>query len=418
MSGSLKPPSELNFSKSRELWPEWKKRFMRYSSASGLTEKSARRQVDMLIYCMGEEAEAISTQITVRDPTEHENADVTLLARTIEAFDNYFNPRSSHLHYEVLFGSRVQQVGESNEQFIRNLHELAMKCSWDENHRNNMLRSRLLAGMLDKDLSRELQVDPDVTLETIKQQLRTTKEIIISNQKAELDGHQQVFAVQRSRRHLNHHSSRTAGQSHSTPKPQHMHHHHSNNVKYNSSTNVSISDCTYCGGTHVKGSKRVGHFGKVCQSRHIETKSSSDSSSHRDRHVREVQIASCSSDEGTDVFNVNSVNDTKCDVATEVFHVNDSNVKDFSIHGTSSNVSDKWLIVVRVNGKPLRVQVDTGAEVSLVSKETFLDLGGTKVVKSKARLAGYSGHDIPILGRAKLDVTRRSVSNHHILCYH
>jgi hypothetical protein len=48
--------------------------------------------------------------------------------------------------------------------------------------------------MRDKELSRELQINGNITLEQLKQQLRT-KDIIEHNQKAELDGDKHVLAV-------------------------------------------------------------------------------------------------------------------------------------------------------------------------------------------------------------------------------
>ena len=102
-------PKEMDFS-APQTWPEWKRRFLRYRSASGLSERNAQRQVDMLLYCMGEEAESISAQLVVRPPRvadvpnniAAEDADGTLFNRTVEALDNYFMPRDNHLHYAVL----------------------------------------------------------------------------------------------------------------------------------------------------------------------------------------------------------------------------------------------------------------------------------------------------------------------------
>ena len=84
--------------------------------------------------------------------------------------DAYFTPRDNHLLYATLFMSHSQQADESNEHFIRNLHELVLKCiGWDQPHKDDMLRIRLLAGMRDKDLSRELQINNNITLDQIKQ---------------------------------------------------------------------------------------------------------------------------------------------------------------------------------------------------------------------------------------------------------
>ena len=55
---ALKPPGQFDFSKPDE-WPKWKKRFQQYRSASGLDAESEPRQVDTLLYCLGEEADSV-----------------------------------------------------------------------------------------------------------------------------------------------------------------------------------------------------------------------------------------------------------------------------------------------------------------------------------------------------------------------
>jgi len=54
----LKPPEHFDFSKPDE-WPKWKKRFQQYGSASGLNAKGELRQVDTLLYCLGDEANSV-----------------------------------------------------------------------------------------------------------------------------------------------------------------------------------------------------------------------------------------------------------------------------------------------------------------------------------------------------------------------
>ena len=52
----IKAPNGLDFSKAQDSWSEWKRRFERYRSASGLSDKPQQRQVDTLVYIMGEKA--------------------------------------------------------------------------------------------------------------------------------------------------------------------------------------------------------------------------------------------------------------------------------------------------------------------------------------------------------------------------
>ena len=60
------PPDLLNF-KSPEDWPHWKQRFEQFRVASGLVDESAKKQVSMLIYCLGKEAETVLASTNVTD---------------------------------------------------------------------------------------------------------------------------------------------------------------------------------------------------------------------------------------------------------------------------------------------------------------------------------------------------------------
>ena len=69
---NVKPPKSLDFANTGTAWPEWLERFHRYRSFVGLEDKPQRRQVDTLIYEMGDQAEAIYKQITTVANTDEE----------------------------------------------------------------------------------------------------------------------------------------------------------------------------------------------------------------------------------------------------------------------------------------------------------------------------------------------------------
>ena len=61
----LQPPDPFNF-KVPDDWPWWRHCFEQFRVASGLQDASALKQVNTLLYCLGEEAESMlkSTNIT------------------------------------------------------------------------------------------------------------------------------------------------------------------------------------------------------------------------------------------------------------------------------------------------------------------------------------------------------------------
>ena len=61
----FQPPEKFDFKQPDE-WPRWLKRFEQFRVASGLSAESQMRQVNTLLYCLGEEGEDLlhSTNIT------------------------------------------------------------------------------------------------------------------------------------------------------------------------------------------------------------------------------------------------------------------------------------------------------------------------------------------------------------------
>ena len=80
---NLKPPETFDF-RNPDDWPRWKRRFEQYRVASGLTDDSEGKQVSTLLYCLGEQAEAVlnSTNASDTDKAKYE----TIIAKLDEFF--------------------------------------------------------------------------------------------------------------------------------------------------------------------------------------------------------------------------------------------------------------------------------------------------------------------------------------------
>ena len=64
----LQAPDLFNF-KTPDEWPKWRKRFEQFRVASALDRGVAAKQVNTLLYCMGEESEALLDSMTRRNKT-------------------------------------------------------------------------------------------------------------------------------------------------------------------------------------------------------------------------------------------------------------------------------------------------------------------------------------------------------------
>ena len=81
-----------------------------------------------------------------------------------EKFDRYFVKKHNVIFERAKFNSRHQRKGETVDNFITDLHCLAEHCAYGELH-SEMIRDRIVVGLLDDGLSEKMQLDPNLTLE-------------------------------------------------------------------------------------------------------------------------------------------------------------------------------------------------------------------------------------------------------------
>ena len=160
----LEPPEPFNFRKPDD-WSRWKRRFQQFRVASGLSEASASKQINTLLYCLGEEAEAV---LTSTNATTEDRADY---ARVLDKFDSFFQVRRNIIYERARFNRRNQQHGETAEQYIMTLYDLAEHCDYGE-MKEEMIRDRLVVGIRDTTLSEKMQLDSALTLESAKKAIR------------------------------------------------------------------------------------------------------------------------------------------------------------------------------------------------------------------------------------------------------
>ena len=156
-SYQIAPPEKFDFSQP-EQWPKWSRRFERFRQASGLTAKDGESQVNTLVYAMGDEADDILCSMGLSDE-EKKNYE------TVKAkFEAHFIKRRNPIFEQAKFNQCRQEEGESVDSFITSLYCLAEHCAYGALH-DEMIRDRIVVGLLDAGLSMKLQMDPDLTLD-------------------------------------------------------------------------------------------------------------------------------------------------------------------------------------------------------------------------------------------------------------
>ena len=325
----LQPPEPFNF-RNPDDWPRWRNRFQQFRDASGLSTETASKQVSTFLYCLGEEAESVlaSTGITPDDRKDY--------SKVLEKVDGFFKVRKNIIYERARFNRRNQQSGETAEQYIMALYDLAQHCDYGE-MKDEMIRDRLVVGIRDSSLSEKLQLDPALTLETAKKAIRQ-REAVHEQQKV-LKGNDRTIgdcnldAMQ----HRQQHTHRNRGQQRDHMRDSHSHADQRRVLNTRSGTNMRSGEkCGRCGGNrHPRAKcpakdeqchhcKVKGHFSKVC----------------RNKHLSAVQ--------------------------------EDVNFTDSAFLDTISNDNKRvWNSDLLVNGKKITFKIDTGAEVTAISKVTI-----------------------------------------------
>lgn len=346
------PPANFPFDKPTE-WPDWKQRFERYRLATKLNKDDGEVQVSCLIYAMGNEAENIYKSFTFTDDG-HRND----FAVVVGKFDEYFFPRRNIIHERACFHLRVQRPGERAECFIRALYDLSEHCEFGASREEN-IRDRIVVGILDRELSRKLQLMADLTLAQTIQTVRQSEEVA-AQVSLQGDTVGSVQEVQFKRKNTN---WRLQQRQQSKSK----------DIKWGRND----KKCGKCGKTqHNRNEKcpaekatchnchKMGHWARACRS---------------SRSVNEVSETERA--EQTSYF-LGSV----CD---------------------ANETSEQWTVQLQVDSTPVDFKIDTGADVTVISEDTFHTLTPEKTLAPPDIPLDSPGGELLCLGRFNATVSHK-----------
>ena len=345
------PPKEFDFDPAG--WTEWYARWKRYSAVSQLGDEEDKLQIDSFLYCMGSKSESIFNGLGLSVD------DAKVYAKVTDAFEKYFAPRKYIIYERARFFRRNQQPGETVEQYVRALNDIADRCEFT--NRSEQMRDRIVVGITDTNCRREMQkmdvakLTEEVAINMARQSEQVDKHVKDLSENCTVSKSDAVDTVTKTR----------ATGSGAYPKR--------GNSAGNSTNRQGRNNtpCTRCGYlTHTKGTcpakdtdckkcGKVGHYAKMCRSK-------------ADHSVSQVE-----EDDDDSIF-LGEITDTNVDIWTKTIKV------------------DKL-------DTPVQFKLDTGADVSIVPQRLCRDL---TLDETKRQFIGPGNTKISVLGsfKAKLSV--------------
>ena len=173
---SLPPPAplEIHDPNVAERWKKFLLAWENYVLATELNKKGEPVQVATLLTVIGEEAREVYS--TFNDWAE--DGDDKKIKPVLKKFGDYCEPRKNIPFERYKFNRRVQEPGETYDQYRTSLRKLAEGCSFETITPDEILRDRLLFGVRDNKLRERLLRETKLTLDKTDEICRASESTI------------------------------------------------------------------------------------------------------------------------------------------------------------------------------------------------------------------------------------------------
>uniref|UniRef100_A0A3Q1GR83 Retrotransposon gag domain-containing protein n=1 Tax=Acanthochromis polyacanthus TaxID=80966 RepID=A0A3Q1GR83_9TELE len=131
------------------------------------------------IYCMGDKVDDVLRGLSLTDAQRSSYETVR------DGFQSFFVVKKNVIYERAKFNLRKQRENETVDSFVTARYALAEHCNYGLLHAE-LLRNRLIVGLLDKRLSERMQLDADLTLEKAIRMARQSEEVKKQQQKLSL----------------------------------------------------------------------------------------------------------------------------------------------------------------------------------------------------------------------------------------
>ena len=355
------------FDGTNDTWDNYTERLGFFFQANGI-EAAPKKKAILLSVCGANTYKLIRSLLA---PTTPEAAEYDVIVKKMK---EHTNPKPTTVVQRFRFNSRSQRPDESVLEFVAALRHLSNDCEFGDTL-SMMLRDRLVCGVEDERIQRRLLQETDLTFDkalNTANAMETAARNAVELQTPATREEETVHRTQESR------------------------------------VESKKSKCYRCLGGHSPNScyfqkvqchkcKKTGHIARACQSE-------SRGQQPRAHNQPGQKKASTRANAAHHVESQMGQPDEDWTVEEE-----EEDAELYTVHTVGRTPQAAPLeTTVSINRKPVRMEVDTGAAVSLVSEKTFYSLWKKRVApglrKPRMRLHTYSGEQLEIVGEAVVRV--------------
>ena len=360
---ALPPPPalEIHNPNAAEKWKRFLLAWENYSLATELTKKTEEVQVATLLTVIGEEAREVYATFN-----DWENdGDEKKIKPVLKKFGEYCEPCKNVPFERFKFNRRVQEPGETYDQYRTALRKLADSCNFEEITPEEILRDRLIFGIRDNKVRERLLRETKLSLDKTDEICRASESMLAQMKiVGNCDG-TVVNALGRGNKNQI-----------------------SDRRRYKKNPKESTKECGNCGTEHDRTKRELcPAYLKMCwkcgKLSHFAVKCRSKKKDGKDSDARKLVRAVDNPDSDSEVF--------------------------YADHISAVDLDDSQLVTLKLeSGNYLRFQPDTGAQCNVIPMELYRkatkDYELSRVTPLNTHLMAYAGSKLTVVGQVRIRV--------------
>ena len=351
-------------------WKKWIQIWKAYEIVTGLDKQPSTLRVATFITCIGPDALEIHTGLPFQSDDDMQNID-----KVLELWQNYCIGKTNVIYERYRYNNRLQESDESIDAYTTALRTLAETCEFGS-LKEDLIRDRLVCGIRDNSLRKKLLQEPKLTPDKCLDNCRAAEATKLQMQ---------------AMTNQNNESSDVNALKSSSEK---------SNVRM-------VDDCKFCGKSHERNREKCPAYGKVCKKCKKENHVASKCHLHEKKSSskKKKPKASKSSSKETSRKKVSLV-ETDLSSEEEILSVElsaeDGSVSTFEVINSVSDFPNKIYAVMEIQGKPVRMRIDSGASCNVLPKKYLR--GAAEIQKTNKLLTAYNKQQISALGSARVSL--------------